>query len=85
MTDPRLMIWFSGGPRDRDGMIFEPDHTLMAEGHGVILEEPPVRVNGRHQAPEGWTPRRGHYVRVGNLALWWGWEGSRPRLRAGQG
>ncbi len=67
----RVLMWdgrtlhFVGGPQDGEVRSFGPDHPLLAFGSSYYY----------HIDTTGPTVRRGVYVRAGNLALWWGWEG----------
>lgn len=80
----RVLLWdgrsvyFSGGPQNGELREFSPDHPLITQGAAYYVGAEPL---GQHVA----VIRRGIYARVGNLALWWGWEGFRPEVLPGHG
>jgi len=70
-----MKIHFSGGPFSEITRLLDAEHPLVVNGYHVIVERQHTRPRGALAPP---MPRRGAYVRVGNVALWWGWDGTRP-------
>lgn len=70
-------LYYSGGPLDEEEHLHAADHPLVTHGASIVIERQHARPRGALDPP---VPRRGTYVRVGDLALWFGWDGDRPDL-----